>query len=118
MSRMTTWLSWPSLLRTLVGQLRLAIRLVREPSVGLLVKAVPVLAAAYVISPLDFIPDVIPVLGQLDDMGILLLSLEAFLRWSPADAVAFHRTAIDERRPYSPMSPAGQIIDAEWRRED
>ena len=70
-ARLTSWLSRPSLLRTLFSQVRLAIRLVREPRVGMLVKALPVLAAVYVVSPLDFVPDVIPVLGQLDDLGIL-----------------------------------------------
>ena len=117
-ARATSWLLRPSLLRTLFSHARLAIRLIREPRVGLLVKALPLLAAAYVISPLDFVPDVIPVLGQLDDLGILLVSLEGFLRLCPAEAVVFHRTAIDERRRYSPMSAANRIIDAEWRRED
>jgi uncharacterized membrane protein YkvA (DUF1232 family) len=115
--RVTSWLSRPSLLRTLFVQMRLAIRLVREPCVGLLVKVLPLVAVAYVVSPLDFIPDVIPVLGQLDDLGILLISIEGFLRLSPTEAVAFHRSAIEAGRPYSPMGPADQVIDAEWRHE-
>ena len=116
--RVTSWLLRPSLLRTLLSHMRLAIRLVREPRVGLLVKALPLLAAAYVISPLDFVPDLIPVLGQLDDISILLVSIEAFLKLCPAEAVVFHRTAIDEGRRYSPMSATDQVIDAEWRREE
>jgi uncharacterized membrane protein YkvA (DUF1232 family) len=96
---------------------RLAVRLLREPCVGMLVKVIPVLAAAYVISPLDFVPDVIPVLGQLDDLGILIISVEAFLKLCPAAAVDFHRAAIDAGRGYSPMPATGRIIDAEWRRE-
>jgi uncharacterized membrane protein YkvA (DUF1232 family) len=118
MSRLTSWLSRPSLLRTLFTQARLAIRLVREPRVPLLVKTLPLAAAAYVISPLDFVPDVIPVLGQLDDLTILLIAVEGFLRLCPGGAVQFHRAALEEGRRYSPMSPTAQVIDAKWRRED
>ena len=117
-ARMTSWLSRPSLLRTLFSQVRLAVRLVREPRVAMLLKALPVLAAVYVVSPLDFVPDIIPVLGQVDDLGVLLVAIEAFSRLCPAETVAFHRRAIDEGRRYAPMSPADQVIDAEWRRED
>ncbi len=85
---------------------------------GLVPKALPLLAAAYVISPLDFIPDVIPVLGQIDDLGILLISIEGFIKLCPADAVVFHRAAIEEGRRYSPMPATEHVIDAEWRRED
>ena len=35
--------------------------------------ALPVLAALYVVSSLDIVPDVLPVLGQLDDAGIVFL---------------------------------------------
>jgi uncharacterized membrane protein YkvA (DUF1232 family) len=106
-----------ALLRTLLGHLRLAARLVREPRVPLLTKALPFLAAVYVASPLDFIPDVLPVLGQVDDLGIILVALEGFVRLCPAGAVAFHRAAIEQGGRYSPMRPADDFIDAEWRRE-
>jgi uncharacterized membrane protein YkvA (DUF1232 family) len=116
-ARVNSWLSRPGLLRMLLSQLRLAVRLLREPRVPFLTKTLPVLAAIYVISPLDFVPDVLPVLGQLDDLGILVVSLELFLKLCPAEITDFHRTAIAQGRAYSPMSPADGFIDAEWRRE-
>jgi uncharacterized membrane protein YkvA (DUF1232 family) len=110
-------LSRVGLLRTLVGQARLALRLIREPGVPLLTKAVPLLALAYVISPVDFVPDVFPIVGQLDDLGIIAIALELFVRFSPPGATAFHRDAIAQRRSYSPSPGGGDVIDAEWRRE-
>jgi uncharacterized membrane protein YkvA (DUF1232 family) len=116
--RVTSLMSRAGLLRTLVSHARLALRLIREPRVPLLMKALPIAAVAYVISPLDFVPDVIPILGQLDDLGILLLGLESFLRFCPASAVTFHRDAIAEGRRYTPMSATDGFIDAEWHRAD
>src|SRR5437762_1692422 len=111
-SRVRSWLSWPGMLRTLVSHVRLATRLVREPRVPLGAKALPVVAALYFLSPLDVIPDALPVIGQLDDLTAILLLLEAFVHICPTDAVTFHREAITTRRRYSPMRPAGDYIDA------
>jgi uncharacterized membrane protein YkvA (DUF1232 family) len=116
-ARVTSWLSRPSLLRTLVSHVRVSLRLLREPRVPLLFKALPVVAAAYVISPLDFIPDVLPVIGQIDDLGFMIIALEAFLRLCPSGAVDYHRTAVAQGRRYGPMPASGEIIDAEFRRE-
>lgn len=110
-------MSRPGILRALFGHVRLAFRLLREPRVPRLSKVLPILTVFYVVSPLDFVPDVVPVLGQLDDLGIMLISLEVFLALCPADAVAFHRDAIAQGRRYTPMAPADRVIDAEWRRE-
>jgi uncharacterized membrane protein YkvA (DUF1232 family) len=97
--------------------MRLTVRLLREPEVPLLIKALPVLAALYVISPLDFVPDLLPVLGQLDDLGVIVIAVEAFLKLCPAGAVDFHRAAMAQGRKYCPMPLAGEVIDAEFRRE-
>jgi uncharacterized membrane protein YkvA (DUF1232 family) len=113
---MRSWLSRPALLRTLVSQTRLAIRLLRDPRVPWLTKGVPLLAALYLAAPLDFVPDIFPVVGQLDDLGIAVLGLEVFLRLCPPGARAFHEAAIASGRTYSPMAPSDEIIDAEWRR--
>jgi uncharacterized membrane protein YkvA (DUF1232 family) len=118
-AKATSWLARPGLLRTLLSHLRLALRLLREPGVPLLIKAVPVVTGLYLISPFDFVPDLIPVLGQLDDLSIVLIGLETFVKLCPARASAYHRDAIAQGRPYSPMSPApptDNVIDAEFRR--
>lgn len=39
---------------------------------------VALLAILYVISPIDLIPDVLPILGWLDDLGVIALALQAW----------------------------------------
>lgn len=117
MARITSSLQKPGVLSELVTHARLAARLLREPRVPLLVKVVPVLAAVYLVSPIDAIPDLIPVLGQLDDVGFVVFALEMFVRLCPAAAVAFHRAAVVGGRRYGPMPQADEVIDAEFRRE-
>lgn len=48
---------------------------VHDPRTPLLSKLLPWLVLAYALSPLDLIPDFIPVLGFLDDMLLLPLGL-------------------------------------------
>jgi uncharacterized membrane protein YkvA (DUF1232 family) len=115
-ARVMSWLWRPGLLRIVLSQARLAGRLLREPRVPLLAKGVPLLAAFYLISPLDFVPDVLPILGELDDLTVMLVALGMFLKLCPEHAVAFHRAAIAEGRRYAPMSPADDVIDVQWRR--
>lgn len=113
--RISSWLSRPLSLRLLLGQARLATRLFREPKVPVSLKIVPILAGLYLISPIDLVPDFFPGFGQLDDLGIILAALELFVRLCPSSTQAFHRDAITQRRPYTPMSSTDDIIEAEWR---
>ncbi|QDE80760.1 hypothetical protein BHS07_03880 [Myxococcus xanthus] len=46
-------------------------RYVRDPHVALWRKLAGVMAVVYFLSPVDALPDVIPVLGWLDDLGVL-----------------------------------------------
>ncbi len=115
---MTSWLSRPSLLRTLITRARLTVRLLREPRVPLVLKAVPVLAVCYIVFPLDVVPDVLPVLGELDDLGVLVIAVEAFLLLCPAAATEFHRAALAQGSRYCPMPLSGEVIDAEFRHAD
>ncbi len=117
MAGRSSWLTKPALLRTLLGQLRVALRLMREPSVPVMTRALPPIAALYLIFPLDFIPDFLPVLGQLDDLGVVVLALELFLKLCPPRAKAFHEAALARGDRYAPMPATGDVIDAEWRRE-
>jgi uncharacterized membrane protein YkvA (DUF1232 family) len=113
--RISSWLSRPLSLRSLINLARVAVRLFREPRVPMLIKAVPLLAFLYLLSPIDLVPDFIPGLGQLDDLGIILAALEVFVRLCPSGAQAFHREALAQRRRYGPMTPTDDIIEAEWR---
>lgn len=114
---MRSWLAWPTLLQTLFAHVRLAIRLVREPRVPLLTKALPLGALLYLVSPLDLVPDVLPFLGEIDDLSLVVVALVVFLSVCPAAATAFHRAAIAQGRRYAPMPSTADFIDAEWRRE-
>ena len=104
------------LVRTLLSEARLAVRLLREPAVPGLLKLVPAAAAAYLIWPLDIVPDLLPVVGQLDDLGVVLAGVQAFIYLCPDAPAAFHRAALAARRKFSPM-PREQngFIDAEFR---
>ena len=113
--------AWLALVGTVLARIRLTWRLLREPGVAILAKLLPLLAVLYVVFPLDFVPDLIPVLGQLDALGVIVLGMEAFVRLCPQDAVVFHRDAISFGRKYTPMlrpEEAGRVIDAEFRRDD
>lgn len=41
---------------------------------------IPALALIYVISPIDFIPDFVPVIGALDDLAILALAIPMLMK--------------------------------------
>ncbi|MDX2160942.1 MAG: DUF1232 domain-containing protein [bacterium] len=81
-------------LQGLIDQLRLTWRLIRDPRVPFYLKAVPFLGLVYIVSPLDFIPDIIPFFGQLDDLGILLAGMKTFETLAPAYVVQEHRDAM------------------------
>jgi uncharacterized membrane protein YkvA (DUF1232 family) len=117
MARVTPWLARPSLLGSLVQRVRLSLRLLREPRVSLLVKAIPAAALVYLVSPVDFAPDFLPLLGQLDDLGVLFVALQAFLFLCPGPAVEFHKSALAEGRKYSAMPTGADYIDASFHRE-
>jgi uncharacterized membrane protein YkvA (DUF1232 family) len=67
------------------------------------VRALAWLVAAYAFSPIDLIPDFIPVLGMLDDLLLVPLGLMLVLRLAPVDVVAEarHRAALASERPVS-----------------
>jgi uncharacterized membrane protein YkvA (DUF1232 family) len=69
-----------ALLRRLPRYLRLAWRLAGEPRLSRRRKAGVLAAAGYLASPVDLIPGIIPILGQLDDMAVALLALRSALR--------------------------------------
>lgn len=86
------------LLVHLPSLLRLYWRLLRDARVSVVPKVLLVGAVAYVILPFDFIPDALPLIGQVDDLVILLAAARWFVRWCPPAVVQEHVQAIDGRR--------------------
>ena len=66
---------------------RLYWRLFRNWRVPILPKALLVLTLVYVVSPLDVIPDFIPVIGEMDDIVVVLSGLWLFIRLCPPEVV-------------------------------
>jgi uncharacterized membrane protein YkvA (DUF1232 family) len=58
-----------------IGRIRALVRYFRDPAASLVGKLFVFLALVYVISPVDAIPDVVPVVGWLDDVGIMSLAV-------------------------------------------
>lgn len=69
---------------------RLVWGLMRDPRVPVSLKALLAAALAYVVTPIDLIPDVIPIIGQADDLTVLLLVLDLFVQNAPPEVRAEH----------------------------
>jgi uncharacterized membrane protein YkvA (DUF1232 family) len=86
-----------SLLPQLWRSARLTLRLLRDSRVPLMAKLVFYATVVYVLSPFDFAPDWIPVLGQADDLVAILAGLNLFFRACPSAIVQEHEAEIDGR---------------------
>ncbi|MFN3624096.1 MAG: YkvA family protein [Hyphomicrobium sp.] len=85
----------------------------RDPRVPWYAKAIALAVAAYALSPIDLIPDFIPVLGYLDDLVLVPLGILVAIRLIPAEVLAEHRASASDAR--LPMSRgAATVIVAIW----
>lgn len=66
--------------------------IVRDPRTPIGLKGLLLAALAYVVMPVDLIPDAIPILGQADDLTVLLLVLDMFIQNAPPEVRAEHTT--------------------------
>lgn len=68
--------------------------------------------AAYAFSPIDLIPDFVPVLGYLDDLLLVPIGLWLALRLIPPEVLAEHRAAAEAAadRPVSRWAAAAVIL--------
>jgi uncharacterized membrane protein YkvA (DUF1232 family) len=84
----------------------------RDPRVPPIAKLLAALVAAYALSPIDLIPDFIPVLGYLDDVVIVPAGILLTVRLIPASVMADLRTqaALRATRPASRSGAALVVI--------
>ncbi len=68
----------------------------RDPRVPWVAKALLAGVALYAVSPIDLIPDFIPVLGLLDDLVIIPLGIALAARLIPRDIMEEHRRSARE----------------------
>lgn len=86
----------------------------RDPRTPLFAKLIGLLVAAYALSPIDLIPDFIPVLGLLDDAVLIPAGVWLFSRLVPPALMAEHR-ATAEAAAARPVSKWGiAIVIAIW----
>ena len=99
----------PSLARRLRVDVHAAWLAARDPRCPWPARAVGLLVAAYALSPIDLIPDFIPVLGLLDDALIVPAGLWLFVKMLPPGLFEEHRAAA-EAAAERPRSAAGALI--------
>ncbi len=98
---------------------RLIWRLMRDRRVPLMAKFIPVLALAYVVTPIDLIPDFLPIRGQMDDIVVVVILLGMFVVLSPWSVVMEHatgRTSVNKGGDTREFD--GETIEAEYRLEE
>ncbi|HEX9465315.1 MAG TPA: YkvA family protein [Alphaproteobacteria bacterium] len=81
----------------------------RDPRVPWPVKALALGVAAYAFSPIDLIPDFVPVLGYLDDLIVVPLGVWLVIRLTPTQVLAELR-AEAVRRSERPISRAAAVV--------
>jgi uncharacterized membrane protein YkvA (DUF1232 family) len=83
----------------------------RDPRVPWHIKTLAGMIAAYALSPIDLIPDFIPVLGYLDELLLLPLAIAGVMRMIEPTILAEHRASAAQlvERPVSKVGAAVTI---------
>lgn len=110
------WERWKQVARQLKKDVVVLYLVARDPRCPIVVKGLLVVIVGYAFSPIDLIPDLIPVLGQLDDVILLPIAMALVIRLIPADLLAECRARAEnelaENRPVSRI--AGVVIVTLW----
>ncbi len=79
-------------------KIRLVYRLMLDPEVPIYLKLLPFIGIIYQLIPYEFLPDLIPGLGQLDDLTILIIGAKMFIDMSPHQVVERHLRSLRTQR--------------------
>lgn len=102
---------WVRRLRRDVTALYLALR---DPRVSWTVRLLAGAVVAYALSPIDLIPDFIPVLGWLDDVVIVGFGLWLAIRLLPPGVLAQYRDEAEDLADLPPNWTAGAVVLLIW----
>jgi uncharacterized membrane protein YkvA (DUF1232 family) len=108
MPTLQNWKSWAKAIKRDAHALYLA---ARDPRVPWYAKALALAVAGYALSPIDLIPDFIPVIGYLDDLIIVPAGTALVIKLIPPEIMAKHRALADAAsvRPVSRTAAAAII---------
>ncbi len=112
-----------NLFMSLVNRLRLTWRLMLDGRVPIFLKVIPFAPIAYLLWPIDLLPDLFPFLGQVDDLGMFIVGMEAFIALAPRHVVQEHQAELEagsaagsSRQQARPRRTSNDVIDGDWRR--
>jgi uncharacterized membrane protein YkvA (DUF1232 family) len=89
-------------------------RAARDPRTPWYARWLALAVVGYALSPIDLIPDFIPVLGYLDDLLLVPLGIWLVLRLVPPQVMAEHRAAAERAPARRKSLVAATIIVALW----
>jgi len=99
------------ILASIIKNARLVWRLLRDPDVSSWLKMIPPATLLYLLFPIDFLPDPILGLGQLDDIAVILLGVKLFIELCPQEVVRHHL------REMGSVSGSYRVVDEEPSQE-
>lgn len=86
----------------------------RDPRTPLAAKVLAAVVVAYALSPIDLIPDFIPVIGLLDDLVLLPLGIAIVLRLIPPEVMADGRARAEAALALPKNTTAAVVIVLLW----
>lgn len=86
----------------------------RDPRTPLVAKLLAAVVVAYALSPIDLIPDFIPVIGLLDDLVLLPIGIAILLRLIPPEAMADARARAEAALALPKNTAAAVVIILLW----
>ena len=103
--------SWQQRARALKAEIYALYLAYRDPRLPWYARLFAALVVGYAFSPIDLIPDFIPVLGYLDDLALLPLGVWLALRMIPAEVLAdCRKQAAQELAQGKPVSRAAAVV--------
>lgn len=110
---MTAWVRWKRRVRNLKAEVYAAHLACKDPRVPWYARVLAACVVGYAFSPIDLIPDFIPILGYVDDLILLPLGIALVIKMIPPTVMAEcrekARVADRQRRPTNWIA-AGLII--------
>jgi uncharacterized membrane protein YkvA (DUF1232 family) len=105
----------PRTLSELFENAQIAWKLIRDPRLSPWIRfGLPLLAGAYLLMPIDIIPDVFLGLGQLDDLAVIWIAMQLLLRFAPDDIVSQYRSGA-KAGPAKQQQSTDDVIDGNYR---